>query len=367
MEAHRPNFYLQWHITDRCSQRCKHCYLFQSDRPSKIKRLDLDSELLLLIAKDAFEMAEELRANIVFVLTGGDPILHPQFWQLLEGINVLADEFPVGYAIDILGNPFYLDIYSALRLKNYGIRKYQLSIDGLEEKHDFLRSPGSYRRTFEAAKVLKKAGIGSTCMFTLSRFNEPDLIDVMREVAKSGFDAFAFARLCRPENWSLEDYRKKMFTPLEYRELLGKVESAHQELALTYPETRFVYKDHLWELFFYEEYFIGKKKRELESANQQKIIVGGCSLGIASLSILTDGSVYACRRFPSLIGKVPEQKLLDLFIDSGKLNDYRDLNRYEKCKGCPLLYTCRGCGAVAYGFSGSFFSPDPQCWYNLSN
>jgi len=73
---------------------------------------------------------------------------------------------------------------------------------------------------------------------------------------------------------------------------------------------------------------------------------------------VTDGSVYACRRFSSLIGKVPEQKLIDLFIDSEKLN--------EKCKRCPLLYTYRGCGAVAYGFSGSFFSHDPQCWYNLS-
>jgi len=81
---------------------------------------------------------------------------------------------------------------------------------------------------------------------------------------------------------------------------------------------------------------------------------------------VTDGSVYACRRFSSLIGKVPEQKLIDLFIDSEKLNEYRDLNQYEKCKRCPLLYTYRGCGAVAYGFSGSFFSHDPQCWYNLS-
>ena len=130
-------------------------------------------------------------------------------------------------------------------------------------------------------------------------------------------------------------------------------------------------KDHLWELFLYERYSSDEKeeleKEELEKINRQKIVVGGCSLGIASLSILADGTVYACRRFHSPIGKIPDQKLIDLFIDSKKLNTYRNLTRYKKCKSCPLLYVCRGCGAVTYGYSSSFFDPDPQCWYNLSS
>lgn len=27
----RPTFAFQWHITDECDQRCKHCYLFSED------------------------------------------------------------------------------------------------------------------------------------------------------------------------------------------------------------------------------------------------------------------------------------------------------------------------------------------------
>ena len=27
----RPTFAFQWHITDECDQRCKHCYLFSKD------------------------------------------------------------------------------------------------------------------------------------------------------------------------------------------------------------------------------------------------------------------------------------------------------------------------------------------------
>ena len=361
-----PNFYIQWHITDRCSQRCKHCYLFQSDEYHDQALKELNIDCLSLIVKDIFQLTEILGANAIFVLTGGDPLLHPNFWQLLKIINVFGKEFKAKYTIDILGNPFYVNLSTALRMKKYGIRKYQLSLDGLEEKHDFLRSNGSYNETLRAARILKKTGIKTTCMFTLSKFNEPDLIKVMKKVAKEGFDAFAFSRLCRPSNWSFEKYKEQMFIPLEYRELLTKVDKIHQKLAITYPDTKFVLKDHLWELFFYEKYS-SKQKIELEQIRKDKIVMSGCSLGIASMSILSNGTVYACRRFLSPIGRVPDQSLINLFINSKQLNKYRRLDQYKKCKDCPLLYVCRGCGAIAHGVSGSYFDPDPQCWYNKFN
>jgi radical SAM/SPASM domain protein of ACGX system len=364
MQISNPNFYVQWHITDRCTQRCKGCYLFQSKNYKLQHRKELNLNILSLITEDIFRTAETLKANAVFVLTGGDPMLHPEFWRLLRIINKFAKKFRVKTAIDILGNPFYVNPSTALKLRENGVRKFQLSLDGMEEKHDDLRSPGSYKETFRALEALKIVGIRTTCMFTLSKFNASDLIKIMRKIAEEGFDAFAFARLCRPSNWSLKQYKDQMFTPREYKELLIKVDKVHQELAVTHPQTKFVFKDHLWELYLYERYSKAERE-ELERINRQKIVVGGCSLGIASLSILADGTVYACRRFHSPIGKVPEQRLIDLFINSEKLNTYRDLSAYKKCSFCPLLYVCRGCGAVAYGYSGSFFDPDPQCWYNI--
>lgn len=360
-----PNFYVQWHITDRCSQKCKHCYLFQSNAYNYETKKELDIKMLSLIAKDVFKTSKVLNANAVFVLTGGDPILHPQFWELLNIINVYGEEFQIEYTIDILGNPFFINHSSALKMKKYGVRKYQLSLDGLKERHDSLRSDGSYEKTFKAAEILKSVGIKVSCMFTLSKLNEPDLIGVMKEIAKKRFNAFAFARFCRPSNWSLEDYREQMFSPLEYKELLAKVDRTHQELAIIYPETRFVLKDHLWELFFYEKYN-REDKIELDKINKEGIIVGGCSIGVSGVSILSDGLAYACRRFHSPIGRVPDRSLIDLFINSKNLNNYRDIRKYKKCINCPLLYICRGCGAIAYGISDSCFNPDPQCWYNES-
>lgn len=357
----RPNFYVQWHITDRCSQRCKYCYLFQSENYHLQKFQDANIAILSQIVEDVFKTAETLKANPIFVLTGGDPILYPSLWELLQKINDCAVKFKAVTAIDILGNPSHIDYPTALKMKKHGIRKYQLSLDGLRGKHDYLRKEGSYNETFRAAKTLKRAGISTSCMFTLSKFNAPDLLGVMHKVAEKEFDAFAFARFCRPDNWTAEEYRQQMFTPMEYKALLATVDEAHRELAKKHPKIRFVLKDHLWELFFYEKYS-DEQQKELGQIRKNKIVVGGCGLGIASVSILSDGVVYACRRFPSPIGKVPYQSLLDIFINSNELNKLRDLRRYTKCRKCPLLYVCRGCGAVAYGFLGSFFASDPQCW-----
>lgn len=362
MKFPKPNFYVQWHITDRCSQNCVGCYLYQSkELDATNKKTELDIRTLDLIVKDVLMTAKQLNANAVFVLTGGDPLLHPNFWSLLESIKHFGREFQVKTTVDILGNPFYIDQVAAVNLINGGVRKFQLSLDGLEEKHDILRMSGSHEETIRAAKILKKVGIRTTCMFTLSRYNAEDLIPTMRLVADNGFDAFAFARFCRPEKWSIEEYQKQIFSPSEYKDLLEGADKAHKELAVTRPEIKFVLKDHLWELFFYEKASL-KEKKEIEEAKKHKIVVGGCSIGISSVSVLADGTVYACRRFKSPIGRIPEQKLIDLFVGSKIMEIYRDLNQYKKCRTCPLLYVCRGCGAVAYGNTGSFFDPDPQCW-----
>lgn len=84
--------------------------------------------------------------------------------------------------------------------------------------------------------------------------------------------------------------------------------------------------------------------------------------GYLGLSILENGTVLACRRLPIPIGKVPHQRIRDIFILSRKLNEMRRIERLEKCKDCELLLYCRGCRAVTYGITGDYFKPDPQCW-----
>ena len=58
------------------------------------------------------------------------PILHRDFWKLA---SLLKEK---GVTWGILGNPFHLNDEVCKRLYEHGCRKYQLSLDGMEQMHE---------------------------------------------------------------------------------------------------------------------------------------------------------------------------------------------------------------------------------------
>ena len=118
-------FAFQWHITEACDQRCKHCYIYALGSHAKFQAMALE-DMVRAFCRRAGRLP-------YFYLTGGDPILHPQFWQLAG----LLKERDLPFAI--LGNPFHLTDDVCQKLRDHGCRKYQLSLDGLRETHDRIR------------------------------------------------------------------------------------------------------------------------------------------------------------------------------------------------------------------------------------
>ncbi len=353
----KPILALQWHITSKCDQRCKHCYIFNS-RELSGGRKDLNFKDVVRTLESFMNCCTKLDVKPSIAFTGGDPLLREDFFSILDATNREANRKHFGEInIDVMGNPFHLNTESAKKLKDGGVKRYQISIDGMRKKHDTIRMKGSFDKSLIAVDVLKRAGIKVHVMFTLSKFNVDDFFPLVRLLVAREVDAFAFARLVRPELMPINDYKKISFSPPEYRDFLLKTHNLYKELTDQGYKTKFPLKDHLWKLFLYEQKIFSPS---IDS--REDVIYSGCGLGIANFSILSDGTVYACRRFPSPIGKVPEEELIDIFMDSAQLNYYRQIKNLVKCRKCELLSYCRGCGAVAYGYSGSFFDPDPQCW-----
>lgn len=144
-------FSFQWHITDYCDQRCKHCYIFSEGHPDL---LSVSVERAKKVIDSCVEMCEKMGGRLpYFYVTGGDPLLHPQVWDILGMLK--AKEIP----FTILGNPFHLTDENCKKLKYYGCEKYQLSIDGNRETHDFMRKPCSFDTTLEKIEVLHRNGI----------------------------------------------------------------------------------------------------------------------------------------------------------------------------------------------------------------
>ena len=125
-----------------------------------------------------------------FYITGGDPVLHPQIWDILGMLKERNIPFT------ILGNPFHLTDEVCTKLKEYGCEKYQLSIDGNRETHDWMRKPGSYDITLKKIAVLKKAGIKVAVMTTVSAINADQMEEIIDTVVSHKADVFAFGRYC---------------------------------------------------------------------------------------------------------------------------------------------------------------------------
>ena len=335
-------FALQWHITEKCDQRCKHCYLYAGKDRNYCRDLDLNT--LKSILDNFISFCKKVNVKPSIAVTGGDPLLYHDIWNFLELLH--SNNVP----FSILGNPFHLDLTTAKRLKKLGCISYQMSLDGCKETHDYIRKKGSFDETISKIVCLKDADIPSSIMTTVSKSNIDEIPKLVDTVVSSGVDRFIFARYCpNPSDYEL------LPSPDEYKNFLEIMWKKYESLKNS--DTIFILKDHLWYLYLYEHGMFDIS----EIYNPDDLICDGCGCRTKHMAVLTDGTVYACRRCPSPIGKVPESSFYDIFY-SKKMDVYRQYDKFEACSKCELKNFCRGCPAVAKCLTGDFYSKDPQCW-----
>ncbi len=347
-------FAFQWHITDECDQRCKHCYIFAEGHPALI---ETPWERLVSTLDNICRMAERMNRAPYLYITGGDPILHRRFWDLLEMVHAR------GIPFTLMGNPFHLTSEVCRRMHALGCRKYQLSLDGLRETHDRFRKPGSFDATLAAIKTIREAGMHCAIMSTISAANIDEIPDLIDIIVANKADIFAFGRYCPTSEDKVKGQSDKIqgtkegmaghVEPLRYREFLDKCWHKFEQYKDS--ETTFNLKDHLWTLYLYE-----RGLWTIPDNLDLVTIYDGCNCGNCHFTISADGRLMACRRFESYVGSVAED-MYDVY-HGDKMNAYREHERFEKCAKCELLRFCRGCPAVAFGYTHNFYAPDPQCW-----
>lgn len=318
-------FAVQWHITQACDLHCKHCY----DRTSR-GEMTLAQGIAILDDIRAFCRERSVHGQVTF--TGGNPLLSPHFMDLYQA----AVDRCLGVAI--LGNPAARHTIEALT----AIAKplfYQVSLEGLEEHNDFIRGQGHFSRVMDFLPILKELGIYSMVMLTLTRNNQDQVLP-LAEALRDKVDYFTFNRL------AMVGEGASLLGPdcAGYRRFLDDYRDAAQN------NPCMGVKDNLFNLLAWE---------------QGNTVFGGCAghgCGAAFnfVSILVDGEVHACRKFPSPIGNVFADSLAGIY-DSVKAKEYR--SGCAECLGCAIRPVCGGCLAVVYGLGlDPLQTRDPYCW-----
>ena len=124
--------YLSVEFTDRCDLACSHC-LRHVVPPSSSRARDLDPEVFARFVDEARTLGFE-RVGI----TGGEPMLHPRFLDL---IDIIVDAgLPYHFLSNGLGLPALLPRLLARPRRRELLNHVSVSLDGAtEQTHDSIR------------------------------------------------------------------------------------------------------------------------------------------------------------------------------------------------------------------------------------
>jgi selenobiotic family peptide radical SAM maturase len=318
-------FTLQWHITQACDLHCKHCY----DRSN---REYLTFEKALYVLDQFYEFCIEKGVSGQVSFSGGNPFLHSSFFRIYE------EAVKRGFVVAVLGNPVTEE-----RLRELlSIRKpsfYQVSLEGLKDRNDWVRGEGHFERTLDFLSLLGRFGIYRMVMLTLTESNFRDVIPLAEQLRRLA-DTFTFNRLSMVG----EGENLRLPPQGEFRIFL------EEYLAACNDNVSLSLKDN-----FFNILRVGKGEPPIGGCTGY-----GCGAAFNFVSVLPDGEVHACRKFPSLIGNIYEDSLLEIY-DSPIADRYRE--GPSECRDCSLRLVCRGCLAVAYSHKlDPFKDKDPYCF-----
>ncbi len=328
MEA--PIYYLQWHITHACNLRCVHCY--QEDYQSHMPR-----EQLFAALEDFAALVADKNVRPQVNLTGGEPLLHPDFFPLAAEIR------RQGWRLGVLTNGTLIDEDTAARLAALQPVFVQVSLDGPPAVHDQIRGSGNFDRAMQGVDRLKAAGVRVLVSFTAQKGNASSFAALAKLCRKHGVDKLWWDRVVTEG----EEQKEALALTTEQFRRLVRTSNRLRERWRRPDGTSMV-----------------SNGRALQCADYARDAAYHCSAGQNLLILLADGSLMPCRRLPFVIGNLRDGSMRELTESSALLRELARPVVPRGCEGCTRLVDCRG-GArcVTYGQTGQLDLRDVNCFY----
>lgn len=302
---------MQVELTEACNLRCKFCYNSQKPRYNK----------------HVFEMMDKLAEQGVMQvnLTGGEPLAHPQFFEILEKACSL---FP---NVVILSNGSLMDEKALDRIHQYNVTSVNISIHGDETTHEALTQvKGSYDKSVNAIKYyLEKKKILVASNFVLNAGNFHMLRSTIKEMQEIGLEYMTITR----------------FIPVgigrEAKDLILSGEQLTEAFQIVYEHNKAKLAPHIE---FAEATPFCALPGELQS------IANCCSYGYDRFYVDVTGELMVCGLSRiKLGGNILEKSINDIKRDSEVFKAFMaDEHVPSKCRECSKFSLCHGgCRAAA--------------------
>lgn len=328
------NFYFQWHITNLCNSRCRHCYQSDFTLNSDLKWQDLKRT-----ADNILAVLKKWERKAIINLTGGEPFLKPELFELLKYLDGESRVKEIG----IITNGTLLNKEVLAKLKSIKkLDEIKLSLEAADEKlNDSIRGKGSFASTLKAIELLKKQKkIEITLMFTILKRNLKEVSRVLSLAQEKGAGGVILERFIP---WGRgEAIKNEVLSKEEWRIFLN---SLSQFLEVPFDES----------IAGYKAFWIRFKKGIF------RLFGAPCIAAEDGVCIMPNADVLPCRRFNLKIGNLLKEPLDKIYQGSKVISDLKKKDKLKgKCKTC-LIKGCKGCRALAYALTGDYLAEDLQC------
>ncbi len=161
-----PSTQLCFRVTDACQLKCKHCY--QQQAPKVNKHMTYD-EFVYLFYKHQdiikkFVHYEDIPIKFID-FEGGETTLNPDICKIIQFLN------NKGIGISLATNGINVPDELINVIKNNKHNRVQVSIDGLEQTHNFIRGEGTFKKSIASLKKILANNIDSPANMVIHEAN----------------------------------------------------------------------------------------------------------------------------------------------------------------------------------------------------
>ena len=314
---------LFWECTLRCNLRCRHC---GSDCTASALTPDMpfeDFEKVLLRIREAYDPKD-----ILVIFSGGEPLMRKDLAECGRRVQELG--FPWG----LVSNGCLMTPQKALELLKAGMRAATISLDGLEEEHDWMRGvPGTFKQADIAIRYLAGVSfLGFDVVTCVTQKNFDQLNQIKEYLIGAGVRAWRIFTVF-PVGRGATDPALQL-TPEQYKGLMEFIVACRKEgrIKASYGCEGF--------LGPYE----GKVRDHLFS----------CQAGLSIASVRIDGAISGCTSIRSSLsqGNIYQDDFVDVW--EHRFGPFRDHTSFKTgpCAACKYWKKCQGNGMHLRGENG---------------
>lgn len=337
---------MEYAITGKCNYNCLHCFNAADNAPSM-------SEWTLEEAKTMLEQAQKCGLNAI-TLTGGEPMLHKNFFEIIEEIYKRGM-----FVSEINTNGYFINREALDRLRSMGCNPIiKISFDGLGH-HDWLRNrEGAEENALAALRLCKENGFETRAQTNVHRLNLDSLLQTAELLDDIGIDEMRIIRTSESPRWTenagdaclgVDEYYENMF--------------AFAEKYIQKPRKMDI---DIWQ--FLTIFPAGKafRVRPVECAEgEYRDSLPVCRGNRGKIAVAANGNVYPCLQHSGyydargkVLGNIKKDGLQPL-LQGGKYLDevcttVKTLAEHNpKCAECKYFKYCvGGCRALALALTG---------------